>query len=587
MDEVDGINEEPLDEDQYYRGDKKIPSADAQFKWTPAMVKELAKCKKDIIHFAENHFFITSVDRGKEKISLYTAQKKVLRSLGNNRFVCLLSSRQSGKTTLMTIYALWVTCFSEDQRVIIVANKEQTAINIFKRVRMAYEQLPNYLKPGVKEYGKTGVTFSNDSSIGISTTTSTAARGESVNCMIIDEMAFIEQHFIEEFWKSVIPVISSGKKTKIFVTSTPNGTDNKFYEIYSGAEKETNGWRAERIDWWEVPGRTERWKAQMVATLGSEESFLQEFGNVFVDDGNTAIGAELIEKFKNNKKKPIWKSDDNTYQVFEQPHKDNLYIIGVDVGEGIGRASSVAQVFDITDLTNIKQTAVYGTNNIEPYHYANHLANLANSWGKPPVLIERNNCGAQVIDALIHKMQYDRLVSYSKISSTGSTTVNTRHLGVHSHNNIRFSGITNMRYWVNFLQTVSINDIETIKELETFIRYPNGIYKKRNDNFFDDRVMAMVWALFILEPEICQQWFQIDEYDSQNKPLKLVSNGYFDSDAQSYIIKDLNNNAPVFVDELPEEKTTYVPLITEEDYEKMYDDSDLEDLMSSGWKTLF
>jgi hypothetical protein len=143
-----------------------------------------------------------------------------------------------------------------------------------------------------------------------------------------------------------------------------------------------------------------------------------------------------------------------------------------------------------------------------------------------------------------------------------------------------------MRYWVNFLRTVTINDIETIKELETFIRYPNGIYKKRNDKFFDDRVMAMVWALFILEPEICQQWFQIDEYDSQNKPLKIVSNGYFESSEQSYIIKDLNNNVPVFVEELPEEKTLYTPLITEEDYERLYDNSDLDDLIGAGWTSL-
>lgn len=88
-------------------------------------------------------------------------------------------------TTITTIYALWNTCFYDDQRVIIVANKESTAINIFKRIRMAYEMLPNYLKPGVKEYGKTGVTFANGSSIGISTTTSTAARGDSASILCI------------------------------------------------------------------------------------------------------------------------------------------------------------------------------------------------------------------------------------------------------------------------------------------------------------------------------------------------------------------------------------------------------------------
>ena len=48
---------------------------------------------------------------------------------------------------------------------------------------MAYEQLPNYIKPGVKDYGKTGMTLGNDSSIIVSTTTATSIRGDSLNCV--------------------------------------------------------------------------------------------------------------------------------------------------------------------------------------------------------------------------------------------------------------------------------------------------------------------------------------------------------------------------------------------------------------------
>jgi hypothetical protein len=76
-----------------------------------------------------------------------------------------------------------MVCFNEDYRAAIVANKESTAVNIFKRVRMAYEQLPNYIKPGVKDYAKTGMTLGNDSSILVSTTTATSIRGDSLNCL--------------------------------------------------------------------------------------------------------------------------------------------------------------------------------------------------------------------------------------------------------------------------------------------------------------------------------------------------------------------------------------------------------------------
>ena len=580
----DDIIENPIDEKQYYRGDRNVPKEDAQFEWTPKMVKEIKKCKEDITHFAESHFYIVEADRGKQKIELYKAQKRALKSLADNRFVCVLASRQVGKTTITTIYALWNTCFFDDKRVVIIANKENTAINIFKKIRLAYEMLPNYLKPGVKEYGKTGVTFANGSSIGISTTTSTAARGDTANILCIDEAAFIEQNFMEEFWKSVIPIISSGKTTKIFMVSTPNGTGNKFYEIYSNAEKGTNDWKAERIDWWDVPGRGEKWRKKMIGALGSDEAFQQEFGNTFLDPYNSAVGASVIERFKEQRKKAIWDAEDGHYKVFEAPDPNKLYVIGVDVGEGIGRAATVSQVLDITDLKEIKQVAVYGTNVIEPYHYSNKLVTLASQWGNPPLLVERNNCGGQIIDNLFHKHFYEKIVSCSKLANTGSFS-NTRHLGILSHNNLRFAGVANMRYWVNFLQVVHVNDMDTIKELETFIRYPNGTYRKKNDNFYDDRVMALVWGLFALEPEICQQYFQIDDVDEQNKPLKLSKLYYDEVDPKQYTLKELSVTGNV-TNIGGEEVEKYVPLMSDVDINRALDKEDYWDLINNGWQTL-
>ncbi len=70
---------------------------------------------------------------------------------------------------------------------------------------------------------------------------------------------------MNEFFASVIPVVSSAKDSNVILVSTPNGTDNLFYDIWTQAnskEAKTNreGWRPFRIDWFEVPGRTEEWK---------------------------------------------------------------------------------------------------------------------------------------------------------------------------------------------------------------------------------------------------------------------------------------------------------------------------------------
>jgi hypothetical protein len=274
---------------KYYLGNPNLPVADAQIQFEPWMIKEIQKARENILYFAENFFFIINLDRGREKIKLHACQKRVIRKMRDNRFFILLASRQIGKSTLMTIYMLWYACFMDDQRILLVANKEATAIEIFQRVRLAFEELPEWLKPGVKEYGKTSMTLDNGSRIGITTTTGTAARGQSVNLLIIDECAFIEPHLVEEFWKSVFPIITSSKKSKVFICSTANGTGNLFHKIYDGAEKEENGWGHDKIMWDEVPGRDEKWAATTKQAIGSVEAWLQEFNST---DYTTLIDIE-------------------------------------------------------------------------------------------------------------------------------------------------------------------------------------------------------------------------------------------------------------------------------------------------------
>ena len=106
-------------------------------------------------------------------------------------YLCSKQYIPTHNTTILTIFALWMICFMDDYRVLLIANKENTAINIFKRIRLAYEMLPNYMKPGVVNYAKTGLELANGSSIGISTTTSDAARGESINCVTGDSMVTV------------------------------------------------------------------------------------------------------------------------------------------------------------------------------------------------------------------------------------------------------------------------------------------------------------------------------------------------------------------------------------------------------------
>ena len=90
---------------------------------------------------------------------------------------------QSGKTTCTAAYCLWYAVFNEMKNVFILANKQSTSREILSRIQQQYEDLPDFLKPGVKEYNKLSIVFDNGSKIKCGATTISAIRGQSVKCL--------------------------------------------------------------------------------------------------------------------------------------------------------------------------------------------------------------------------------------------------------------------------------------------------------------------------------------------------------------------------------------------------------------------
>jgi hypothetical protein len=518
---VDDIDiDEILVDGKFYQGNENILRKDALFKWTEDMKSELKTCVKSILHFAENYFYIITED-GKKKIELYKYQKRLLKSFKNERFNVILSSRQSGKTTTITIYALWLVCFQSDKRITIVANKEATAKEIFARIKMSYEQLPIYLKPPIKSWRKDGFILGNDSAITISTTSTSGPRGTTSNLLIIDEMAHCPNDLMKELWKSAIPIISSMKKSQIVVISTPNGKDNKFYELYEDAQKPNSGWNLEVVNWWDVPGRDDKWKEDTISLMGSKEDFDQEYGNKFHDPNKSVVDEEYLNQLKQNCPEPVLVLDEGAYKIFKFPDPKSYYVIGVDVGEGIGRTNSVAQILDVSDLQNIQQVAVFASNNINPFHFGTRLMGVLEDWGRPPILVENNNNGQQILDVLCQTHNYENVVSYH-FEGFSKHYNNTHRFGIHNHTNTRYKGITNFRYWINSLKCVKLNDIDTVLEINNFIKLPNYTFSKKSEKDLDDRVFGLIWALFILDPTLVGKYFIVQDLDDQGRPLKIL-----------------------------------------------------------------
>ena len=237
---------------------------------------------------------------------------------------------------------------------------------------------------------------------------------------------------------------------------------------------------------------------------------------VFLQHGDGAIDHEYFDKLIRSAKPTVEMYEDGCYRIYEPATLDRIYVAGVDTAEGIGKDHSVITIYDMTDLTNIEQVAVYSNNRISPYDFTTKTYEILCQWGKPLALIERNGVGAQVADNLRNRYSYEKMVNWG-----GQLANRKQQNGMISHSNTKGKAITNMRYWLNELKCVKLNDVETIKEFRDFTRYPNGSWAAKT-GCHDDKVMATVWALMALFDDICQLYFEIAETDDNNKPKKLV-----------------------------------------------------------------
>lgn len=555
---------------EIYMNNPALPTAGAGFEWTPEMVAELKKCRENILHFAENYFFIINLDEGKQKIKLHPYQKKALRMIRDNRFSLLLFSRQTGKSTISTIYMLWTAIFFNDQKIMLVANKENTAKEIFKRIRLAYEQLPNWLKSPVQYYGLESLELENGSRISISTTTGTAGRGSAANLLFVDEADWIEPHLLNEFWASVYPIISSSMKSKIIMASTPRDTAGLFYKLYNGSIKGENEWASLKILWNEVPGRTEKWKQQTIASLSDVGMWKREFECEFDEVGDAAIDIDLFDELKKNTFEPLYVLDDENYLLWETPSEDKIYAVGVDIAEGVAKDYTVMQILDITNPRKIKQVAIYANNKITPTQFTPKLREILQHWGNPLALIERNNCGAHVVENLRKDFNYENIVNWgaNRVSNRNSGT-----LGMVAHTTTKFHAVSNQRYWLNTMKQVHLNDMGTVGELKDFVRGKNSTWGAKHGSN-DDRVMALVWALMILHEDIIGLYFDIIDRDENGRAsiIRSIDHG----------IRNFMNPASVYAN--TKNGMDALPVIMGSHAESQ--NPDMDDLFAQGWTLL-
>jgi hypothetical protein len=458
-----------------YLGNSNVKRDGVIHNFSKNEILEYTRCLKDPGYFASHYCKIIHVDRGLVPFELYPYQKQMFDHFTDNRFSIVLACRQSGKSISSVAYLLWYAVFHPEKVIAILANKGATAQEMLGRVTLMLEHLPFFLQPGCKALNKRSIEFSNNSRIVSAATSGSSIRGMSVNLLYLDEFAFVEN--AAEFYTSTYPVVSSGKDTKVIITSTANGIGNQFEKIWTGAVQEVNEYKSFRVDWWDVPGRDKEWKTQTVANT-SQLQFDQEFGNTFFGTGDTLINADTLMGFR--AEPPLKLIEGNSVWIYKEPKKDHQYVMTVDVSKGRGQDFSTFNVIDISTRP-FKQVAVYRNNLISPLLFPNIIYKYAKVYNEAWVVVESNDQGALVCNGLYYDLEYENMFIESAVKSN--------RLGVEITRKTKRMGCSGIKDLLEE-KKLELVDQNTILECSTFIS--KGQSYEASDGNHDDLMMNLV-----------------------------------------------------------------------------------------------
>ena len=495
-----------------YLGNINLKRADAQEEWNPQKLQEYKKCMDDPIYFAKTYIKVVSLDKGLVPFDLYPYQKEMFNNFNEHRFNIVLACRQSGKSVSACAYLLWYALFYPEKTVAILANKGATAREMLGRITLMLENLPFFLQAGAKSVNKGSLEFGNNSRIITSATTGSSIRGLSINLLYLDEFAFVEK--AAEFYASTYPVISSGVDTKVIVTSTANGIGNMFYKIWEGAEQRVNEYHSFRVDWWDVPGRDEKWREETINNT-SKLQFDQEFGNTFFGTGNTLINAQTLLDLRASQ--PVKIMENGDMLIYKETVQNHDYILVADVSKGRGQDYSTFSLIDISTRP-FEQVAVYRNNTISPLLFPNIIYKYANVYNKAYCIVESNDQGSVVCNGLYYDLEYENMHVESAVKANA--------IGIEINRRSKRLGCSALKDLLenNKLKVV---DEQSILEISTF--------------------------------EAKGQTFQASTGNHDDLVMNLVLFGYFVSSAYFSNLTDINIKDIIFNQKMKEIQDDIVP----------------------------
>jgi hypothetical protein len=520
---------------------------------------EYAKIIKDAPYALKT--YLTTYDNTQKKfvpLDLFPDQIQLIKDYEDYNENITRKYRQAGVTT---VTAAWISKKlqtakpDEPERVLLIANKKDTAVEMANKVRHFLEQWPEWLNVGFSpdKNSESRFRLNNGCEVKAVATSADALRGYTPTILVFDEAAYIEAG--DDFWAASMASLSTGGK--IILVSTPNGYDPIYYSVYDQSIRGLNDFHITDLRWFKDPRYTKdlRWikckdichymlnreqynddevvmtdfdieKYQELEELGykpysswfesmskkfkyDRRKIAQELECDFLGSGDGVIPGDVQENIaKNMIRVPKEKYMQGTFWQWKEPIQGHRYIMGVDVSRGDSEDFSAISIIDFDER---EQVAEY-VGKIPP----DDLASVAYKWG---ILYE----AFIVIDitggmgvATSRKLQE---MNYKNLYIDGINTKNIWEYNSKAMEKIPGLSFNNKRTQIvaafeeQLRKGFQVRSNRLLNELNTFV-YING----RPDHMkgaHDDAIMSLSMALYVAD----MSFNQLEKNENANKAM--------------------------------------------------------------------
>ncbi len=524
-------------------------------------LKEYARVIKDTPYALRT--YLQTYDNTQKKyvpLELFPDQIQLLKDYETYNENITRKYRQAGVTTVTAAWLskkLQLAKPENPERVLIIANKRDTAIEMANKVRHFLDQWPEWINVGFSpdKNSESRFRLNNGSEVKAVATSADALRGFTPTVLVFDEAAYIEAG--EDFWAASMASLSTGGK--IILISTPNGYDPIYYGVYEQAIRGINDFHITDLRWFKDPRYTKDLKWLKVPdivhymlnreqynddeiTLNDPEYDLTKYAQYmdegyqpysswfesmskkfkydkrkiaqelecdFLGSGDSVIPSETMEKIaKTMVKAPNEKYMQGTLWQWKEPLEGHRYIMGVDVSRGDSEDFSAINIIDFDDREQVLEYI----GKIPP----DDLASIAYKWGvlyNAFIVIDITGGMGVATSRKLQEMNYKDLFIDG---------VNTKNMWEYNHKALeKIPGINfnNKRTQIvscfeeqlrhNFI----IRSHRLLNELNTFV-YING-KPNHMKGAHDDGIMSMAIAMYAGDISFTQ----LKRNEQQNKAM--------------------------------------------------------------------